>query len=393
MAAVLSASLWMASCAQPEQTERRGEAGPGVTVETTAVELVTIPETFDVPGTVHPTTSTTLSAKITGQILSIRLREGDAVRAGQTVAEIDNREASVQLRRLESAQMEARQGLEEAERGIGAATAAVSAAGANRDFAASTLKRYEALLERRSISPQEFDEVQTKSKAAAAEAQRAAETLEAAKARRLQVLARIEQVEAELESAKIALSYSRLVSPLDGVVAEKPAEAGMLATPGMPVITIESTGYELEALVEESRIGLVKPGDRAEVRLDAIPGSLPGRVRTIVPAPDPSTRTYQVKLDLPAKAGLRSGYFGRAMFTAGSRPALLAPQDAIVRRGQLTAVYIADGNIARLRLVKTGKQHGEDIEILSGLDVGTRIVVKPPSTLADGARIQHKGQE
>jgi RND family efflux transporter MFP subunit len=255
------------------------------------------------------------------------------------------------------------------------------------------LKRYELLLERRSISPQEFEEVQTKHKAAAAEAQRAAESVEAAKAKRLQALARIEQVEAELESAKIALSYSRLVSPMDGIVASKPADAGMLATPGMPVITIESSDYELEALVEESRIGFIKPGDRAEVRFDAIAGNLQGQVRNIVPAFDPSSRTYQVKLDLPAKTGLRSGYFGRAVFESGSRPALLVPQDSIVQRGQLTAVYVAEGGIARLRLVKTGKQHGRSVEILSGLDAGTRIVVKPSSTLKDGARIQQTSEE
>jgi multidrug efflux pump subunit AcrA (membrane-fusion protein) len=386
-------TVLMPSCAKPGNTENFVEAGEAVSVRIAAVQLANIPDVFEVPGTVRATSSTTLSSKIVGQILSLRLREGDRVRAGQTVAEIDNREAVSQLRRVEAAQIEARQALEEIEREIAAAAATVAAATANRDLAASTLKRYETLIERGSISPQEFDEVRTKHKAAAADAERTRESLAAMKARRLQVIARIDQVHAELESAKIAQSYSHVVSPVDGIVASKPAEAGMLASPGMPIIGIESTSYELEAIVDESRIGSIRPGDRAEVRLDAIDGPVPAQVRNIVPASDPSTRTYQVKLDLPLNSAVRSGYFGRAAFSSGSRQALLAPQNAVVRRGQLTAVYAVDGEVARLRLIKTGKQHGESVEILSGLEAGTRIVVNPPSTLMDGARIRRTDEE
>jgi RND family efflux transporter MFP subunit len=213
------------------------------------------------------------------------------------------------------------------------------------------------------------------------------------KAKRLQVIARMEQVSAELESAKIAVSYARVLSPMSGIVASKSAEAGMLASPGMPLITIESPDYELEAIVDESRIGSIKPGARAEVRVDAVDGPLPASVRNIVPASDPATRTYEVKLDLPANRLLRSGFFGRAVFSSGERQALLAPKEAVVRRGQLTAVYVADAEVARLRLVKTGKPQGEAIEILPGLDAGTRIVVNPPSTLTDGSRIQTVDEE
>jgi multidrug efflux pump subunit AcrA (membrane-fusion protein) len=386
-------AIWIASCAKSEKAEAVVQVGTAVSVRTVEVDVATIPDRFEVPGTVRAKSSTTLSSKIVGQILSIQPREGDVVRVGQTVAEIDNREASSQLRRVEAAQVEARQGLEEVERGIAAATAAVAAATANRDLTASTLKRYETLIERRSISPQEFDEVQTRHKAATADTERAVESLAAMKAKRLQVIARIDQVNAELDSAKIALSYSRITSPINGIVASKSAEAGMLASPGMALISIESTDYELEAVVDESRIGSIKPGDRAEVRLDAIDQSMQTQVRNIVPASDPSTRTYQVKLDLPANRALRSGYFGRAAFSLASRSALFAPQQAIVRRGQLTAVYMVDGEVARLRLVKTGKQHGESIEIFSGLDAGTRVVVNPPSALTDGSRIQRMDEE
>jgi len=383
-----AATLGFWSCSTPGNRESSAAPRRAISVQIVQVDLAAIPDVFEVPGTVRAKTSTTLSSRIIGQIVSISVGEGDSVRAGQTVAEIDNREASSQLRRVEAAQTEAQEALAEVERGIAAANAALSAAAAIRDLSASTLKRYESLIERRSVSPQEFDEIQARYKAAAAETERAGESLAAVKAKRLQAIAGVERVAAELESAKIALGYARLVSPIDGIVASKPAEPGMLAAPGMPLINIEGKDYELEALVDESRIGSIKQNDPVEVQLDAVAGLFQARVRTIVPAGDPATRTYQVKLELAANTGARSGSFGRAVFSAGSRQALLVPQRAIVRRGQLTSLYVADSGIARLRLVKPGKEHGGGIEILSGLDAGTRIVLNPPSELEDGSRIQ-----
>jgi membrane fusion protein, multidrug efflux system len=381
---VLTASCNDAGHANSEPT-------PVVHASTSVIQLRSVPDTFQAPGTIRARTSTVLSSKIVGQIVSLNVREGDRVRPGQVVAEIDNREANNQLRRSQAAVAEAQRGLDEAERGIQAAHAAARAAETNRDLAESTRKRYDVLRERRSVSPQEFDEVDAKYKAAALEAEQARENLGAAEARRLQISSRIEQAEAEVETARVSLGYSKIASPIDGIVTARRAEPGMLASPGMPLIAIDDDRtYELEATVEESNAGRVTIGQPVPMEIDALPGiTMEGRVREIVPTSDPATRTYTVKVQITTAhdSHLRSGFFGRALFSAGDRQALVIPESALTRRGQLEGVYIVENGAALRRLIRTGKHYGENIEVLSGLAPGTRIVTTPTAEITDGVKI------
>ena len=100
---------------------------------------------------------------------------------------------------------------------------------------------------------------------------------------------------------------------------------------------------------------------------------LSGKVVQIVPAADPASHSFLVKVELPADARLRSGLFGRARFPRGERSALLIPRTSLVERGQLQGVYVLDANqIAGLRYVTLGKSAGEQIEVLSGLQDGEK---------------------
>src|SRR5207253_2269114 len=117
------------------------------------------------------------------------------------------------------------------------------AAEANQALAASTFNRYRALLERRSVSPQEFDEVQAKYRVADAEAERASRMLAALAARKNQVLARIDQAKADVSSAHVFASYARVASPMNGIVIARQAEVGTMASPGSPLITIEDDSH------------------------------------------------------------------------------------------------------------------------------------------------------
>jgi RND family efflux transporter MFP subunit len=166
----------------------------------------------------------------------------------------------------------------------------------------------------------------------------------------------------------------------------------MLAMPGNPLITIDDDGtYELEAAVEESRSQGITIGQIVRIEIDALDRSARvGKVREMVPSSDPSTRTCTVKITInavPNNSRLRSGLFGRAIFTAGERGVLVVPESALIRRGQLEGVYIVQKDIALFRLIKTGKRFEQQIEVLSGLTPGTRIVVEPTNELSDGMKI------
>jgi multidrug efflux pump subunit AcrA (membrane-fusion protein) len=332
-----------------------------------------------------------LSSKATGQIQSVHVREGDRVRQGQLLVEIESLDASARLRGAQAGEAEARMALEETDGDIRSAGAALRAAEAQHELADATRTRYDMLLERRAVSQQEYDEVESRLKAAVSEVERAREALAATESRRSQALARIERTESEAESARVIQGYAKILSPIDGIVTARHAEVGMLAGPGMPLVEVGGEDYQLEAMIEETRAGRIAAGQRVRVEIDAAAASVDGRVSLIVPASDPGTRTYIVKLDLllppPVRGAVRSGFFGRAFFSAEDREALVIPESSLVKRGQLTGVFVVRDEVALLRLVKTGKSYASGIEILSGLDAGARIVDAPTAEVTDGVRI------
>lgn len=387
---VIAVGLGAASCSEAEKP--RAAEMHSVQARSEEIQLATVSDSFQAPGTLRARTATVVSSRVAGQIELLAVREGDRVRKGQVVVEIENRESVVRLRRARATVVEAQRGLDEAEGGIRGAEAAVRAAEAHRDLALSTRKRYDVLRDRRSISPQEYDEADTRYKASVQETGRAEEGLSAARARRLQLLARIEQAEAESESASISLAYARIASPIDGIVTNRTAEPGMLAAPGLPLFAIEDPRtYQLEVAVEESRVASIRPGQTARVEIDALGGAaIDGRVSEIDPSSDAGSRTYTVKLQLKDSPGdrvLRSGAFGRAIFTAGTRQVLVVPASALVRRGQLEGVYVVADNIAVFRIVRTGRVYEQGTEILSGLAPGTRILTAPSTEVSDGTRV------
>ena len=389
------ALVLLISCARKPQVSTPAPIVQGVKVE--SAKTSAIDDFYEAVGTVRAKNSSVIAARIMGNIVKLHVREGDRVRAGQTLIELENREAGTQIAKAQAGVRESNQALDEVQRNIRAAEAAQTAARANEKLAQTTFNRYQTLFQRQSVSPQEFDEVRTKLEITKAESDRAERMLQAAKSRQDQMLARIDQAKADVSGAFIYAGYSRLVSPINGVVVSKQADVGSMATPGAPLITIENdSSYQLEVAVEESQLNNIHLQDQARVEIEAIGGKeLTCSVVEIVPAADPNSRSYTVKLALPNVAGsqLRSGVYGKARFISGQRQALAIPQKAVTQRGQLSGVFVVDqSGVARLRLIKTGKSYADQIEVLSGLSDGEQIVVDAPASLQDGTRVRDAQQ-
>ena len=355
-----------------------------------AVAPVEIEETVEAMGTVKSKTTTTISSRIVGAVLAMHVREGSQVQAGAPLVTLDDRDTATTLRRAEAGLAEAGAAQVEAERAIAAAEAARIAAEAQRDLAATTLKRYQQLLERKSVAPLEYDQVLARHKAAVADVERAAAEIAALQARRTQVQSRIEGARAEIARVQVNQSYAEITAPFAGLVTVKHADVGTLAAPGTPLLTLEDNRhYRLEVSVPESQGTAIRPGQPLPVSVDAAGLSTRATVSEIVPGADPSTRTIQVRLDLPASPKLRSGLFGRAWIPAGRRTAIRLPQAAVVERGQLQGVYVVgqDG-IARFRLIRTGAAQQGTIEVLSGLTPGEQVILAGLEQVKDGARIE-----
>ncbi|HXH11835.1 MAG TPA: efflux RND transporter periplasmic adaptor subunit [Alphaproteobacteria bacterium] len=364
---------------------------PVVRVQTVVLEPIA--ESFEAVGSVRSRTTTVLSSKVVSYAREVLVREGDRVKAGQPMILLDDRDLAAQLRRAEAALEEAQSAADEVEKAIAAAEAARVAAAANKQFADATLRRYRLMLEHEAVSPQEFDAVLAKQQAAQAELARAGAMIKALQAQKRQVLAKIAQAKAEMANAQISLEYTTIRAPIDAVVLERKVEAGMLAAPGVPLLVIEDPRvYRLEVYVPESLLGDITLGMQVTTGLEALGRTeLVGTVAEIVPTADPASRTFVVKIDLPSVAALRSGMYGKARFPKGERLAVLLPRSALVERGQLQSVYVVEeGEVARLRLVNTGKIYDDRMEMLSGLQVGDKVIVEGVDRLVDGVTVEVK---
>ncbi|HEU4710082.1 MAG TPA: efflux RND transporter periplasmic adaptor subunit [Pyrinomonadaceae bacterium] len=390
------ATVLMISCSQKAEPEQPAAVVAGLKIETLQTSVVD--DYYEAVGTVQAKNRSVVAAKVMGNIVALHVREGDVVRAGQTLVEIDNRDAGIQLQKTQAGMREVQESLEEVDRSIRAAESARTAARASEKLAKTTLERYETLFQRRSVSPQEFDEVRTKYEIAAAESEQADRLLQATAARRNQTRARIDQAKADVANARVYVGYSRIAAPISGVVVSKQADVGYMATPGMPLLTIEnSASYQLHASVEESKLGTIHLNDQVHVLLEALGNTdLIGTVEEIVPAADPATRSHIVKIAVANAGNVRlwSGLYGKARFVTGQRKILSVPQTALAQQGQLAGVFVVDqSGVARLRLVKTGRIFGDRIELLSGLNDGEQIVSEGIPSLRDGVRVREATKE
>jgi len=355
-------TLMMGACSSEHAaTPKQPEVAREVRVLETAPAKV--PDQVVALGTVHASETAELAAQMMGNVTAVHVREGDAVKRGQVLAVIDPSGAQA--------------GLERAQAALSAARHERTAAQSQRTLAQSTLKRYATLFERKSVSPQEYDEVAARSAAAEARAEAAA--------------ASEAQAKAAVAQAQTAFGHTRIRAPFDGVVTARKVDPGAMAAPGTPLLTVEGTGrHRVDVTVDESSLRFVKLGAHVPVLLDAYPGErLEGRVRQIVPAADPASRTFLVKIELPRSPVLRSGLSARARFSRGEREALLVPRTAVVDRGALKGVFVVgQDHVAALRYVTVGGAMGDRVEVLSGLGPREIIVQAPAERELGGKRIE-----
>jgi RND family efflux transporter MFP subunit len=162
-----------------------------------------------------------------------------------------------------------------------------------------------------------------------------------------------------------------------------------MALSGTPLLTVEdNSSFKLEVNVDESLLEKVKVGLSVNVNIDSIGKQLKGQIYEAVPAVDPVSRTFLVKIYIDSES-LKTGLYGRVLIPKEQRKTILVPKVAIVEKGQLVGVYVVDNKgIITYRLIKTGKTYNDDIEVLSGLKDGVRIVVDGIDNVVDGGIVK-----
>jgi len=157
------------------------------------------------------------------------------------------------------------------------------------------------------------------------------------------------------------------------------------------LVTVEDNSlFRLEVMVDEKLFDKLKVGNMVELNINALDKNMKGRISEILPNIDPTTRSFLIKIDIDNTESLRTGLFARASIPYNTRKAILVPQNAIVKKGQLTGVYtVEDEGIVNYRLVKVGSSFSDGIEILSGLKNGDRIIVGGIEKVKDGGIIKN----
>lgn len=303
-----------------------------------------VPVDYVTVGTVVSDQRVEVSSKLTGYIQKIFVKEGDKVRMGEMLASIDSREVDSVIRQAEAA--------------------VATASAAHRD-AETDLSRYEALFQRGSISENEIRKMRLRFETASES---------------------LKQAEAGLSSAMSIKKYAELRSTIDGVVISKFKQPGDLTVPGAPILTLEvKDGYIIETFVAESRIADIHVNDPVSVDIDGINEKIEGHVQSIVNVADPVTRSCLVKISLPPAKGLRLGMFSRVIFNTGTADTIYIPAEALVERGGLKGVFVINGeNKIKFRWLRTGRESGSFIEVVSGLSRDERIVATANSNMKDG---------
>lgn len=332
LALAVSIILSAACRDDPERTAAPGSAPP-VKVRVIAIEARTRTATEDVPGIVRSRYRTQIEARVNGRIDRLLFAQGQVVKEGELLAEIDAREVRARL----------------------------EAARAQREQAEQDLKRFAQLVEHGAVTRQEFDAAESRARV----------------------------TRSALAEAETMLAHTSVIAPFAGVVSQKFAEAGDTAGPGRPLLELEDPAtLRFEASVPETLIRKIRPGATNVVRLPALEKEFACALSEMAPAADVGSRTFLVKWDLPCDADTRIGVFGRVAIPIAETVALSAPATAIVRRGQLEMVFIVKQGVAELRLVKSGKKTAREIELLAGVSKGETVVSEGAQLLADGQPVE-----
>lgn len=350
-----------------KKSEPAGTAGLTEPAAVTGIELGAVaservPQTRELAGSVQSSSVSQVAARIMAQAHSVSVNEGDLVKKGQLLATLDDRELQAKVRQAEGAQRQAEAGLRQAQ--------------AQRELAQATHTRFAALLEGQAVSRQEYEQVAAQEKVAGAAVAQAESA--------------VAQAAAAVEEARTWLGFAEVRSPASGRIVARRLDVGSTAAPGAPLFTVEQDGrLRLELPVDATLSGAVTRGTPLAVAVEAAGFSGVVPVTEVVSATDPVSRTFVVRADLPAGAGLRSGQFARATLTLGTRAAVTVPESALARRGQLDGVFVLeqDGRLA-FRIVQSGSETAPGRrEVLSGLTAGERVVVGGVGLARDGARV------
>jgi len=350
--------LAISSCSSNEKNDTQTGADTAILV-TVSQPLAGAKQALTVSGQVEASQTANISTRVMGYITKINVKVGDRVNKGQLLATISNDDILAKRAQTDAMIAQAEAGFKNAQ----------------KDY-----DRFNALYKQQSASAKELDNITL-------QYQSAKSGLDAAKQQRNEVNA--------------MLSYTNLTAPFAATVTQKMMDAGSMANPGMPLLTIEQSGsYQVSASVPESEISLIKENAPVTINIDAIHKSIKGTIAQIAQSSQSSGSQYMIKVNIPdnENQGLFAGMYANVdipvtqlVKTTDASNQVMVPVSAIEYKDQLTGLYtIGSNHTALLRWVRLGKTQGNQVEVLSGLAANEQFIVNAEGRLYNGVAVKIK---
>jgi multidrug efflux pump subunit AcrA (membrane-fusion protein) len=356
-------------------------------------------------GSVAPFNEEDIYPRVTGRIIEMAVYPGDAVRAGQVVARLDDVELGSRVVEAEAARATAQASRAQMEADLVAARQSIlqmekelAMVEAELTYARGVAARSERLVRSGAISQQEFEN--DRSLAASLEAKRQAAQAKVEQAHAMEASARrkveaaasmVAQADAQARTARVVRDYVNIVAPSSGNVVKRLVAPGVLVQPGMPILKITRVDrVRLQANVGEKDLASIRVG--APVLVTTASGAAPieTRVSAVFPFVDPGARTAVVEavVDNPGRR-LVPGQYVTMRFTTGVRAeAISVPRSAVARLGGKATVWVVGGDRVEPREVVLGLENPERVEIAGGIAAGARVVVRGHDGLYASARVR-----
>lgn len=299
------------------------------------------------PGSVITSDQISISSRVMGYVRSVDVHEGQTVKSGDTLLTIDSTDVTG---------------------AINQAQAAVNKAWAALADAKNNYERYANLYKENAVPKQMFEQMQTAYKVAQSNYSAAI---------------------AGLKQAKSQLNYVKITAPFSGTITSRSVDPGQMATPGLPLMTLQGSGQkQVEVQLSSQAFATLKLGDPVTVRYTDFQGEqhqFQGTVERMVDATDPVTHTHTVKIGVPENVNVRSGNYVIVQIAVAHETGMLVPLTAIHDRGGIRGVFVLDDqNRAWFRMVRLGHVIDGKQVILSGLVPGERLVTQSDDRLQNG---------
>lgn len=342
-----------------KKAETKSDKSESIPVEVITVEKGDIIETLKLTGDIEPWESVNIVPDISGKVEKIFVEEGDIVKKGQILAELDMRSAKLLL--------------EQAEAGLAVARL-------NFNDAFKNWERIKTLFEKGSVSPQQYDKAQL--------------GYESAKAQ-------LEQANSALNLANYQLDVSIMKAPFSGIITEKAMNENETINPMMPgskgVVTLmDLSSVKINTSIPEVKFKNLKIGLAANVVVDAYPDKVfKGKIHKVNPTADPLSRTFKIEIVVPnGDMLLRAGMFARLELTIQERKGVtIIPAGGVIKSADSVYVFVVDNNMVNKRDVKLGLEVGQKVQVIEGLKEGEQIVTIGKESLNDGSLVQITGSK